>query len=271
MPEEVVQIPVGRVSANPYQPRLRFSEEALEELAESIRRHGVLQPIIVRPDGPRYTLVAGERRLRAAQRAGLGMIPAVVRAFDERQMLEIALVENLQRQDINPVEAARGFQRLAEEFGLTHGEIAQRTGKSRASVVNALRLLQLPSDIQRTLEEGQISEGHARAILTLPEHRDRRALCAHIIRNGLSVREAEQAARGATPTSKGVTRETPLTTPDGSPSASPLQADLEERLRRHFATRVRLEYAEGKGSITVDFYGDEDLARILELLGLSEG
>jgi ParB family chromosome partitioning protein len=266
MTTEIVQIPLPSIQRNPYQPRARFSEASLDELAQTIRQHGVLQPVLVRPEGPRYILVAGERRLRAAERAGLATIPAVVRDLDQREMLEMALVENLQREDINAVETARAFQRLSDEFGLTHSEIAQRTGKSRASVVNSLRLLQLPSDVLKEIEAGRLSEGHARALLHLATNRDRRELMEHILSNGLSVREAERAARKHTRISKGVSRETPLPTP----AAEPVHAHLEERLRQRLGTRVRLQYRAGQGSIAVEFYSDEDLARILELLGVMD-
>jgi ParB family chromosome partitioning protein len=266
MPEDVIRIPLRLVRPNPYQPRARFSEEALAELAETIRVHGVIQPILVRRDGDRYLLVAGERRLRAAERAGLQAIPAIVREVDERQMLEMALVENLQREEINPVEAARAYQRLAEEFGLTQAEIAQRAGKSRAVIANTLRLLQLPESVLQEIESGELSEGHARALLLLPEPKDRLALCEHILRNGLSVREAERAAQKHLGERRRVSRETALPTPP----SDPVNAALEERLRRHFATKVRLEYKEGAGAITIEFYNDDDLARVLELLGVDD-
>jgi len=266
MSEEVIRIPLRLVRPNPYQPRVRFPEAALAELAETIRLHGVIQPILVRREVDRYVLVAGERRLRAAERAGLQSIPAIVRDVDDRQMLEMALVENLQREEINPVEAARAYQRLTEEFGLTQAEIAQRAGKSRAVIANTLRLLQLPEDVLREVESGELTEGHARALLLLPDGENRRSLCEHILRNGLSVREAERAAQRHLGERRGVSRETTLPTPP----RDPIQAELEERLRRHFATRVRLDYNNGAGSLLIEFYNDEDLGRIVELLGIGE-
>ena len=266
MSEEIIRIPLRLVRPNPYQPRARFAEAALAELAETIRLHGIIQPILVRRETDRYVLVAGERRLRAAERAGLQSIPAIVRDVDERQMLEMALVENLQREEINPVEAARAYQRLTEEFGLTQAEIAQRAGKSRAVIANTLRLLQLPGEVLRELESGELTEGHARALLLLPDAADRRSLCEHILRNGLSVREAERAAQKHQGKRRGVSRETALPTPP----RDAVHAALEERLRRHFATRVRLDYKDGKGSVAIEFYNDEDLARVLELLGVEE-
>jgi ParB family chromosome partitioning protein len=284
MPQEIVQIPIARVRPNPYQPRTRFSEEALTELAETIRQHGVLQPIVVRPEGGQFVLVAGERRLRAAERAGLETIPAVLRQLDERQMLELALVENLQREDINPVEAARAYQRLAEEFGLTHGEVAQRTGKSRAAVVNTLRLLQLPSDVLAEVEEGKLTEGHGRALLLLPTNADRREFGAHIIREGLSVREAEQVALRLSREGHGGSLETPAGARGAEPrtagdarrpsaesrAADPLDGDLEERLRRRFGTKVEIQRKGDKGSIAMQFYSADDLIRLVELLGVEE-
>jgi len=266
MSEEVIRIPLRLVRPNPYQPRVRFSEAALAELAETIRVHGVIQPILVRRASDRYILIAGERRLRAAERAGLQSIPAIVRDIDDRQMLEMALVENVQREEINPVEAARAYQRLTEEFGLTQAEIAQRAGKSRAVIANTLRLLQLPEEVLREIESGELTEGHARALLLLPDAENRRSLCEHILRNGLSVREAERAAQGHLGQRRSVSRETALPTPP----RDPMQGDLEERLRRHFATRVRLEYKDGAGALVIEFYNDDDLARIIELLGVEE-
>jgi len=258
MSEEVVRIPLRLVRPNPYQPRTHFPEAGLAELADTIRAHGILQPIVVRRESDRYVLVAGERRLRAAERAGLQSIPAIVRDVDGRQMLEMALVENLQREEINPVEAARAYRRLAEEFGLTQAEIAQRAGKSRSVIANTMRLLQLPPEILRELESGELTEGHARALLLLPDPEERRALCEHILRNGLSVREAERAAQSHT--RERVPRET------ATPARDPMQAAVEERLRQLFATKVRLDYRHGTGALVIEFYSDEDLARILELL-----
>src|SRR5262249_39407434 len=249
MNPEILEIPLERIRPNPYQPRVHFAEEAMEELAATIREHGVLQPVVVRRAGAAYVLIAGERRLRAAERAGLEMIPAIVRDVDERQMLEMALVENIQREDINPVEAARAYQRLAEEFGLTHAEIARRTGKSRSAVVNTMRLLQLPPDVLTEVEEGRLSEGHGRALLVLADNALRREFSSHISREGVSVREAEQAAlQYGEPSGRAVSRETSRT--EGT-SADPFQKDLVDRLRRHLGTKVALHYRNGKGSLSI--------------------
>jgi ParB family chromosome partitioning protein len=244
----------------PFQPRRRFPEAQLEELAASIRLQGILQPLIVRPHGDTYEIIAGERRFRAAQRLGLKDVPAIVRRFTDEQALEAALVENLQREDLTAVEAARAYRRLEEEFRYTHGEIAQRTGKSRTSVVNALRLLQLPEVVLDLLEEGQVTEGHARALLTLPYPSVQGEVAEWIVRNGVSVRETESKVRA-------------LTDPHGSrPSPQPKPTDvhigdLEERLRRRFGTKALVKYRKGRGSLLLEFYTDEDLERVLELLG----
>lgn len=260
MSDAVIQLPVDAVQPSPFQPREQFDEAALAELAESVRRHGVVQPLVVRRVGETYELVAGERRLRAARRAGLETVPVIVRPCTDREALELALVENLQRQDIRPLEAARAFQRLAVEFGYTQTQIAERTGRSRAAVANTLRLLQLAPAIQRCVDEGEISEGHARALLTVSEPEVQQELCDYAIRNALSVRELEQKARACR------TRRSEPTPVSGNP----LLLDLEERLRRRFGTKAQVRYRRGRGALLLEYYSDEDLERLLELLGVVE-
>jgi len=262
MPEQVHAVALEWVDPSPYQPRRIFDEARLEELAQSIREQGVIQPIVVRRRGDRFELVAGERRLRAARRAGLSVIPALVREYSDEQALEAALVENLQREDINIVEAAQAYQRLVEEFGYSHGEIALRTGKSRSAVANTLRLLQLPEPVLDLLDRGKLTEGHARVLLPLPAPRLQVEMAEWIVRNAVPVRETEARVRTLltdTPLSPGSARPAPV---------DPNVAELEERLRRKFGTRATVVYRKGRGSLILEFYSEEDLWRILEELNL---
>jgi ParB family chromosome partitioning protein len=262
-PEAVELLPVERIRASRYQPRRRFDEERLEELAASIRELGIIQPLVVRPAGSDYELIAGERRLRAAQRAGLSAVPAIVRHYSDEQVLEAALIENLQREEITAVEAARGYRRLIEEFGYTQAEVALRTGKSRVAVTNTLRLLQLPEPLLELLESSALTEGHARALLGLPYPSLQQETADWVVRSGASVRETERRVRtlAASPPRPG--------SPDGDAEATatdPHVAAIEERLRRHFGTKATVEYLRGRGTINLEFYNAGDLERILELL-----
>jgi len=248
--ERLVRIPLALIEVGSVQPRSRFDEAALEELAASIREKGLLQPVVVRPKGDGYELVAGERRFRAAQRAGLTELPAIVRELDDRAALELALVENLQREDLSPVEEARGYARLSE-MGLSHEEIARRVGKSRSAVTNALRLLQLPEEALGALEEGRITAGHARALLMLPEERRLWGL-REILEKGLSVRQAERLKDRMGPTRR----------PEAHPE---LARALEERL----GIRVRIT-GRRRGRVELFYSSEEELRGILELLGTEE-
>lgn len=257
------EIEVELVRANPQQPRTNFDEQGLQELAASIKEKGVVQPIIVRRMDGVYELIAGERRLRAARLAGLERIPAfVAEVADGSEALELALIENLQREDLNPLEQAEGFHRLSEHYGLTQEQISQRVGKSRAAVANTLRLLNLPRDVQTSLRSGQITAGHARAILSFDDRERQVILWKRIIKDGLSVRRAEQLAKRLSP----VHAPAP---PQKRKSAH--VAHVEERLRNLLGTNVRLHYRKGKGgSIEIEYYSDEDLDRLLELFDLME-
>lgn len=259
MEERVIPLPVEQIVPGRFQPRTRFDDAALEELVESLSRHGVVQPVVVRPVPGGYELIAGERRWRAAQRAQLATIPAIVRPCSHQEALEIALIENLQREEIGPLDAARAFQRLIDEFGYSAARIAERTGKSRSAIANSLRLLRLPPAVQRHLETGALTEGHARALLGLPEAHLQAELAEAAIRDGLSVRELERRVR---------TWQRRATAPSPTPPnpSHPLIADLEERLRRRLGTRVSLTYRQGRGTITLEFYSDDDLERLLALL-----
>lgn len=254
--DDILRIEVQDLRPNPFQPRHDFAEDELAELTASIREHGVLQPVIARRTAAGYELIAGERRWRACQRLGLATVPAVLRQADDTQMLEIALVENLQREDLNPIEVARGYATYIERLGLTQQEAAERMGKSRPAVANALRLLELPRDIQELVSRGTISAGHARAMLALPDAETQRRMAQRVVDQGLSVRDVEGAVRPGAKTR-------------GAPSAeaSPYQVDLEERLTRILGTRVKLRTRKGgRGSIVIDYFSSEDLDRLLGLL-----
>lgn len=264
----VQEIPIEQVRPNPFQPRQQFSEESLRELADSIRELGVIQPIIVRQESAEtYVLVAGERRLRAAQMAGLSVIPAIVRSPSEQQMLEIALVENVQREDINPVDAALAYKRLMDEFGLSMEQVAQRVGKSLPAISNTIRLLQLPDYILETLRNGALSEGHGRALLMVRDAVHQRQLWQEILADNLSVRTAELRAR------EWREREmnpTPRNAPPDAPQpvgVSKVLKALEQNLSAYLGTRVQVvQMPGGGGRIVIEFYSEEELGRILEVI-----
>lgn len=258
-------VEVARITANPYQPRGRFDDEKFQELVNSVRVHGVLQPIVVRSKGEgEYELVAGERRLRAAKAAGLTRIPAVVRELTNEQSLQVALVENIQREDINAVDAAVAYRRLAEEFGLSQEDLAFTVGKSRSAIANTMRLLMLPDSVKEEVKSGRISEGHARAILSV-EGGDRQIeLCKRIVSAGLSVREAEvlsrEWSRSSDQASGHVSRETIAARED------PNLLEAESQLRNLFGTKVRIVKNKDRGRIELEFYSEDDLERLLLLL-----
>lgn len=260
----VLNLKLSDIVPNQRQPRTHFDEEALDELAESIKEHGILQPIVVRPIAEgKYELIAGERRWRASQRAGLKEVPALVRAASAQGSLELALIENLQREDIGAMESARAYRRLIDEFGLKQDDIAQRVGKSRPSIANTLRLIKLPLEIQEGLESGAISEGHARALLAFEGAASQLAMFHKIVHDGLSVRDVERAAKPAPEPA----------TPVAPKGKKPAQSDpnwlaLEEGLAVYFGSPVRLEQGQVGGKLVVDFYSDDDLQRILDVLGI---
>jgi ParB family chromosome partitioning protein len=264
------EVPVGSISPNPHQPRAYFDEETLASLTASVAELGVLQPILVRELGDdRYELIAGERRWRAAKRAGLSTIPVVVRSVDEVLSLEQALVENLHREDLNPLEEAAAYQQLIEEFSLTQEAVAQKVGKSRSAVANTLRLFQLAPAIQRLVAENQLAGGHARALLGTPDRAFQAELAKRIVADGLSVREAEEAVRRHNEkTALDPATAPPPGTPDAKAVARRLRApgllELEELLAAHLDTRVTVSMAgnNGKGKVVVEFGGLEDLERI---------
>jgi len=254
----VSQIQIDQIDPNPRQPRSNFDADELEELAASIRQHGVIQPLILSrsPQSGRYLLIAGERRLMAARQAGLFTVPAIVREASEQQQLELALIENIQRADLNPLEEADAYRQLIEEFTLSHEEISARVGKSRSAVTNTLRLLKLPASVQKALSEGQISEGHARALLALSTPVAQGAALHTILKN-LNVRQTEELVRQ-------LSGQRPLASPRSEPSAE-IQA-LEERLRSALGTRVSLSPRRKGGTITIHYYSDEELDTLLDVL-----
>ena len=262
----LIEAAVSMIHPSSFQPRSHFDEDALAALTASVRELGVLQPVLVRPrEAGGYELIAGERRWRAAKRAGLQTIPALVRTVDDTASLEQAVVENIHRQDLNPLEEAAAFQQLLEDFGLTHEQLATRVGKSRATITNTLRLFQLPPSIQRMVAEGQLSAGHARALLGTPDRAYQEALARRAVAEELSVRAVEDAVRARTGES------TPAAdAPDAAPSTRRLRPpgllELEELLSRHLDTRVKVEMGPRKGRVSIEFATLEDLERIYRLM-----
>ena len=275
----VRQIPVAQVEANPYQPRTLFDPEKMADLVASVREHGILQPILVRKMAPeRYQLVAGERRFRAAERAGLPSVPAIVKDCTDQEQLEMAVVENLQREDIGAIEAARAYRRLIDEFEMTQDTIAQRVGKSRSAIANVLRLLRLPNEVQESVEQGEITEGHARALM-MAEFSQAILHAWHETRKKhLSVRDTERLARKSRDAMAGggllapVAAKPAKTAPaphmaGGSSESDPNEADVADRMRQALGTKVAIRRTSvAAGRIEIEFYSDQDLERLTEML-----
>lgn len=264
--EDLKEIDIDLIEPNNLQPRTRFDEAQLEELAQSIKANGIVQPVLVRRiGGERYQLVAGERRWRAAQRAGLQKVPAVIREVPDDRMLELALIENIQRQELNAIEEAHAYKRLIETLGLTQETVAQRVGRDRTFVTNYLRLLRLPEDIQQLVEENKISMGHARALLGIDDAGKQRELALNIVEQSLSVRETERAIKRIIANSESVDT-VPVKTEDPNYRAA------EDKLRRRFGTKIRiLPNNNGTGGkIEIQYYSDQDLQRLYEQLGASQ-
>lgn len=257
---EVVELPVDSIERNPRQPRRAFDSEELEELADSIREHGVLQPLMVAQpeDTDEYLLIAGERRLQAARQAGLSTVPAVVREATDEQLIVWALIENLQREDLNPLEAAEGYRQLAEDFDLSHEQIAETVGKSRSTVTNTLRLLNLPEAVRAAVEGGGISEGHARALLSLDGSEAQTAALQTVLNQDLNVRQTEALVRKL----GGKRRKKRRSSPRLSPEEKALESDLRDAL----GTKVKLRRSEKGGTLTLHFYSDEELNSLVERL-----
>ena len=262
------EIPIASVKPNKYQPRSHFDEEDLSALVGSIREVGVLQPVLVRPEGDGYELIAGERRWRAAKRVGLQTIPALIRVANDAAALEQALVENLHRANLNPLEEAAAYQQLIEDFGLTHEEVAGRVGKGRATVSNTLRLMHLPPTVQRALRDGQLSMGHARALLGTPDRAFQEKLAREVVAEGLSVRAVEDAVRLHGLSDEGA--QAGPETPDKQPRPPRLRApgllELEELLGERLATGVHVSMGAKRGRVVVDFSGLDDLERIYRII-----
>ena len=262
--EGMLQVPVENIQPNPRQPRTSLETDDLSQLADSIREHGILQPLIVLPKdaGGSYTLIAGERRLRAAQKVGLEFVPVVARDADDQQQLEWALVENLQRSDLNPLEIAEGYHQLADEFDLSHAEIAERVGKNRATVSNTLRLLKLSAAVRNALIANKISEGHARALLGLPTAQAQSAALQSILERELNVRQVEELVQRLL---GGPRKKKPTT------KHSPEETALEDQLREALGTRVTLKRGRSGGSLIIRFFSDEELNTLVDrLLASSE-
>lgn len=265
--ERIHNLALTEVVPSPLQPRTEFRPDQLNELIESIRERGIVQPLIVRKVGAKYELVAGERRWRAATAVGLVEVPAVVRTYSDCEVLELALIENLQREDLNPIEEAMAYARLSKEFGLTQEEISRRVGKSRASVANAMRLLDLAADVQSLLKHGQITVGHAKVLLSLKSHEEQTLLAQQIIKAGASVRLAEKMA--AEHNARGEsTGKSGRTSSKGQKAAAPAIQRVQNLLTHRLATRVVIQHGDKKGTIQIEYYGDDDLNRILETLGV---
>ena len=266
------EIPIGDLVANPHQPRSHFDEESLNDLSASIREIGVLQPLLVRRlDNGRYELIAGERRWRAAQRAGLLTVPAVVKTTNDLSSMEQALVENLHRQDLSPLEEASAFQQLIDDFGLTHDDVAKRVGKSRSSVTNALRLLALPPAIQALLADGRLSAGHAKALLGTPDRNFQESIAKKAVAEGWSVRAVEEAVRDrGQETAAATGSNTPVATGSSSGTSTKLRPagllELENHISDYLSTRVTVKMANKKGTVTIEFADLEDLERLYYLM-----
>jgi ParB family chromosome partitioning protein len=252
---------IEEIVPNRSQPRKHFDDARLDDLAQSIREKGILEPLIVRKTGQGYEIVIGERRWRAAQRAGLKEVPVIVREVEGREVLEIMLIENLQRENLNPVEEAEGYRRLIEEFDLNQEDLASRLGKDRSTVANTLRLLKLPASIREELLHGRITAGHARAILSLEGEGQQKELCRLILAKGLSVREAEALCRKLSRQPK----KSPLSDREKEVIASQLNA-IQDALKRCLGTKVRIVNRGKNGRIEIDYYSNEDLQRIIEAI-----
>lgn len=263
--ERVQRVPLTRIRPCSFQPRKDFSAETLRELADSIREQGIVQPLIVRDRGDHLELIAGERRWRAAQLLNLPEVPVILREADDRAVLELALIENLQRENLNPIEEAQGYSQLINQFQLTQEDVATKVGKSRAVVANALRLLKLPTTLQGYIRDGRLSVGHAKVVLGLAGEKQQELAAERVIKEGLNVRQTEGLvaklqARGTGPAKSGSI--TPLT-------QDAHVASLENRIRERLGTKVHLRYSNGKGGLEISFFSDDELERILQILGIN--
>jgi len=267
--ERVHQISLGSVVPSALQPRKDFGREALQELIDSIRQHGIIQPLIVRQVGARFELIAGERRWRAAQEIGLATVPAIVRTASDLEVLELSLIENLQRADLNPIEEAQGYARLANEFGMRQEDIALKVGRSRAAVANALRLLDLHPQVQVWLTQNLLSVGHAKVLLALKAPEEQLLAAETVLRRNATVRSTERLV--ARQLGIGRSRRRSRRAPAELSAAGTAVEDLQNRLQQHLATHVTIRHGDKRGRIEIDYYGTDDLQRIVTALGLPEG
>ncbi|MBU0606209.1 MAG: ParB/RepB/Spo0J family partition protein [Candidatus Omnitrophica bacterium] len=258
--EQIAQIRVSQIKANKYQPRLDFNQEKLNELISSIKEKGIIQPILVRKTADGFELIAGERRLRAAQTIGMEKIPAIIRNVADIDMLEISLIENIQREELNPVEEACAFQKLVTDFNFTQEDIAKSLGKDRSTIANAIRLLGLAKKIQDYISKGAITAGHAKALLSLPTESDQLRVCNLIVKKGLSVRETESIVAHR---SSGAKRRVEAGKEQGI-------IDIEGQLQQLFGTRVRIIHGKKRGRIQIEYYSTEDMNRILDMLNAAK-
>ncbi len=263
--ERIQHVGLSDIIPTPLQPRTEFRGERLQELIESIRERGIIQPLIVRRNGEKYELIAGERRWRAAMEVGLSQAPVILREASDQEVLELALIENIQREDLNPIEEAHAFSRLAHEFGLKQEDIAQKVGKSRASIANSMRLLELHPQVRSWLTQTRISVGHAKVLLSVKSQDEQMVIAETIIRQSHTVRAAERlvaahfARQGVARTARGSA---------GGSGNTPAIQHLQNRLQQHLATHVTVRHGEKRGNIDVEYYGADDLQRILDLIGL---
>lgn len=257
--ERVLQIPISQIKTNKYQPRVEFNQEKLNDLINSIKEKGIVQPILVRKTTDGYELIAGERRLRAVKSIGIEKVPAIVKNVTDIDMLEISLIENIQREELNPIEEAHAFQKFITDFNFTQEKIAKVLGKDRSTIANTMRLLGLPKKIQDYISKNAITAGHARTLLSLPTETEQLRVCTLIIKKGLSVREAEVlAARRGLPSRK------------AEPKMDHSLADIESRLQQIFGTRVRIFHGKKRGRIQIEYYSGDDLNRILDMLSVKK-
>lgn len=263
---ETNEVLLERINPNPYQPRREFDQEKIQELAESIKKHGILQPVVISPedDENNYTLVAGERRCRAAKMAGFKTIPALIKLVDKKTMLEVALIENLQREDLNPVDEALAYKKLMQEYNYTQEELAARLGRSRSSIANSVRLLGLPEEILELLTSNQITPGQARPLLAVPDSDQQKKAAVLIAKDGLSARQAEKMVSNLNK-SKTISKTRQQSGNQGDVQ-DPMQAELQSTIQRYLGTKVKIKPDKDGGTIEIYYYGEEDLERLVEKL-----
>jgi len=261
--EQIKQVQLSSITPSPLQPRKNFAPDALQELIDSIRQHGIIQPLIVRRVNGRHELIAGERRWRAAQEVGLAEVPVIIRSASDLEVLELSLIENLQRTDLNPIEEAQGYARLADEFGMKQDEISQKVGRSRAAVANAMRLLDLHPQIQTWVAQDLVSVGHAKVLLGVKAAEEQLKFAETILRRNYSVRQTERMLTRHLGGWKRRRRTAQV------PVTSATIADLQDKLRQHLGTNVSIHHGPKRGRIEIEYYGDDDLQRVLSIIGLN--